>query len=207
MMERSNYRFLKTVRHWLVGTCLLMSACGLPSAVVVQPPTLLSVNGADVTFSVGESSGFVLYYRVYSPEQDPIRDLSDSGYANEVDIFRYYAHQRSFPSTATSVVQPRFIWQPSANQAPPYQITLDTLSGAIEIYDSSQALLFADTLIRHNLLSFNNFRRGDSDLPSGFSYATGQLSWAAMNTILDGSTMTSLVSRPIYLHHVVVSVN
>ncbi|NIZ46970.1 hypothetical protein PVA44_03140 [Entomospira nematocerorum] len=157
-------------------------------------------------FSLQKSNGFVLYYRVYEPNQNPNRDLSGSPYSREADIFRYFQYYKSYPSSATSIILPRFIWQPTQADQPPYSINLDTLTGQIMIWDRQGQLIFQDTLQRSNLLDFTLFQRGESDLPSGFSSVTGRLAWAAMNMELNTTTMTVQNSMPIYLHQVTINV-
>ncbi|NIZ40532.1 hypothetical protein PVA45_03260 [Entomospira entomophila] len=183
-----------------------LCGCGLPSSYVVPVPQITNITGSRINFSLERSNGFVLYYRVYEPNQNPNRDLSGSVYSREEDIFRYFQYYKSYPSNATSIIRPRFIWQPTQADSPPYNISLDALTGGISIWDGQGRLVFEDALQRSNLLDFTLFQRGDSDLPNGFGSVTGHLAWAAMNMELNTTTMTIQNSMPVYLHHVTINI-
>lgn len=173
-----------------------MSGCGLPTQILVAPPAVLSRNGALVTFELEKSNGFVLYYKVYSPDVDFDQNLSESGYSREEDIFRHFGYHKSFPSVANSVVKPRFIWQPMAGQAPPYIVELNTTTGQIFVKNGGGQILFQDELIRVNLLPFSAMERAHNDV--GSQSNTGQLVWAGLNTELDIQTMTLQLSKPVF---------
>lgn len=181
---------------------LFISSCGLPLQMKVDPPRVVSVNGNIVVFEINKSYGFVLYYRVYPQGQDPERDLSNSGFSREADIFRSFRYFKSYPSNTNTntLEQSRFIWQPLSDQLGPYIITLDVSTGSMKIQNDFGILYEEDRLIRVNLQSFEAFRIGDTDLADNFSGNTGQLAWAAMNMELDAQTLTLQNSEPIYLH-------
>lgn len=181
---------------------LSVLSCGLPLQIKVDPPRVVSVNGNIVVFEINRSYGFVLYYRVYPQGQDPERDLSNSGFSRESDIFRSFGYFKSFPSNTNNFEQSPFIWQPESDQPGPYTITLDVSTGSIKIQNDSGVIYMEDILIRVNFQSFEAFRIGDADLANNFNGNTGQLAWAAMNMDLDVQTFTFQNSEPIYLHEV-----